>query len=57
MKQLEIPFKFEKTENKAIFGSNNSYYGQNWITLDDTNSLRRHDKHILVFNYKTKHLC
>lgn len=57
MKQLEIPFEFKKEENKAIFGSNNNGYDcQNWITLDDVNSLRRHVKHILVFNYKTKRL-
>ena len=56
MKQLEIPFEFIKTENKAIFGGSCGYDGQNWITLDDANSLMRHDNHVLVFNYKTKRL-
>ena len=56
MKQLEIPFEFEKSENKTIFGGGGTCDGQNWITLDDANSLRRHVKHILVFNYKTKRL-
>ena len=57
MKQLEIPFEFKKEENKTIFGSNSACDGQNWITLDDANSLRRRVRHILVFNYKMRRLC
>ena len=56
MKELEIPFVFEKTENKAIFGGNDTLDSRSWITLDDANSLNKKTKHILVFNTKSKNL-
>ena len=56
MKELEIPFVFEKTENKAIFGSCDAYHSRNWITLDDSKSLNERKNHLLVFNFRTEQL-
>lgn len=52
MKQLEIPFEFKKEENKAIFGGCTAFGSKRWITLDDTNTLRKRTKHILIFNVR-----
>jgi hypothetical protein len=52
MKQLEIPFELKKEENKCIFGGYNGYKGENWITLDDSKTIKERKKHVFVFNHE-----
>ena len=51
MKQLET--QFPKEESRTIFGGC-KIDGSCWILVDNAHTLSKRDKHILVFNTKTR---